>query len=385
MCAACACNLAGTDATFEGCANQKNGLTQCHCKPFVQTVSCGECSNGFHSLERDNLFGCRPCKCHVGSSNHGVCDKQTGACSCLDGIVGLKCDQAAAGFFVADLHQLKFEMEESLSEVNAEAIRYDFDNERFAGFSWRGYVHLNKNLGTVSQTVPIAKPGKYRMLLRYMNLNGDSEPVLSVVSIGVRKDGTENNGDVQKAVVKLVPTDNVPGFATVTASEAIDSGIRLFELKQKGNYTITFKSEAPQHLYVDYFVLLPSDYFESSGSVLKQPVYGACRNDQDNMCTQYEYPPLTASPRALTVRLADVLSKNISVNAADSVHSVRLQADKPIGVEMQLAADAIDDSFMHLFIEYKNVDAVGREVHVTLNNGDSDLHGRVFLYACNIR
>ena len=457
LCAACDCNPAGTDDTFEGCANRRNESKrlecpckeyvegfrcdqckshyhslkaelekgcapcncvrngslneldlcnsrsgQCHCKPFAQTDSCGECSNGFYALERDNLFGCRPCGCHMGSSIQSdaqECDKQTGACNCLDGIVGLKCDQVAAGFFVADLHQLKFEMEDSFSEVDAKPIRYDFNNETFAGFSWRGYVHLNKNLGTVSQTVPITKPGTYRMLLRYMNLNGDSEPAPSVVSIGVRKDGAADNGDVQKADVKLAPTGKVPRFATVTASDASGSISQefLLELEQAGDYAITFKSEALENVYVDFFVLLPSNYFESSGSALKQPVYDACRDDQDNMCIHYEYPPLAASPRALTVRLDDLLRTNMPENVVDldtikhfehkmqqPLEAVRLQADKPIGVKMQLDADASDNSSMHLFIEHMNVDAVGREVLVTLNNGDSERVGRVFLYPCNI-
>lgn len=93
--------------------------------------------------KRNDLFGCQACDCQAGSSVDNNCNSQTGQCNCLKNIVGAKCDQPAAGFFIPDLHQLKYELEDGYTK-NDKQVRYSFDEEIFPKFSWKGYVHLNK-------------------------------------------------------------------------------------------------------------------------------------------------------------------------------------------------------------------------------------------------
>lgn len=88
------------------------------------------------------MFGCQDCDCHPGSSIDNNCDRTTGQCVCLRNIVGLKCDQPEPGYFIPDLHQLKYEIEDGFSKNKQ--VRYSFDEELFPKFSWKGYVHLNK-------------------------------------------------------------------------------------------------------------------------------------------------------------------------------------------------------------------------------------------------
>ncbi len=139
-CSPCECNRDGTLNELDVC-NQLNG--QCHCKLFVDASACNECKRGFFSLKRDNIFGCESCECQPGSSLDNYCDKITGQCQCLPHISGLKCDNPEIGYYVPDLHQLRYEIENGYAK-NGKPVRYDFDSGLFANFTWKGYVHLNK-------------------------------------------------------------------------------------------------------------------------------------------------------------------------------------------------------------------------------------------------
>jgi hypothetical protein len=96
------------------------------------------------------------------------------------------------GFYVPDLHQLKFEIEDGLTS-SGESFRYGFDESVFPGYSWKGYVHLNdKSEGEVSQNVTINKSGTYRMIIRYLNTN------LNMTDILVRKDAVNYDDNPQR-------------------------------------------------------------------------------------------------------------------------------------------------------------------------------------------
>lgn len=54
-CSACNCHKAGCFGNIATCSNTTG---QCYCKEFVGGQRCGECKDGFYSLNRFNLFGC---------------------------------------------------------------------------------------------------------------------------------------------------------------------------------------------------------------------------------------------------------------------------------------------------------------------------------------
>jgi laminin alpha 3/5 len=205
-CSACQCSRDGTLNELDLC-DQISG--QCQCKLFVDSIGCDECKSGYYSLKRDDVFGCESCDCQPGSSIDNYCDSETGQCTCLPNIVGLKCDQPAQGFYVPDLHQLKFEIEDG--EAKGKNVRYGFNENLFPKYSWKGYVHLNKNMGEVSQNVSIKKAGTYKLIIRYMNNN------LDVTNVHIRVTDP-NYGDIQRANLYLKPTVE-PSFETVTSDQ----------------------------------------------------------------------------------------------------------------------------------------------------------------------
>ena len=54
-CSPCNCHKPGCFGNIATCSNITG---QCYCKEFVGGQSCGECKDGFYSLNRFNLFGC---------------------------------------------------------------------------------------------------------------------------------------------------------------------------------------------------------------------------------------------------------------------------------------------------------------------------------------
>lgn len=54
-CSNCHCSTLGTHGKIKAC-NIQTG--QCFCKELVSGKTCGQCTDGYHSLNRWNLFGC---------------------------------------------------------------------------------------------------------------------------------------------------------------------------------------------------------------------------------------------------------------------------------------------------------------------------------------
>jgi laminin alpha 3/5 len=250
-CSSCECNRDGTLNELELC-DLNSG--QCQCKLNVASVSCQECKSGFFALKRNDIFGCESCECRPGSSIDNECDKNSGQCKCLPNIEGKNCDKTVPGFYVPDLHQMKFEIEDGLT-ANGENFRYGFDESVFPGYSWKGYVHLNHNAeGEVLQNVTVNKAGTYRMIIRYLNTN------LNTTDINIRVAEVNDVNDQQRAtlvtntslnrkIIKLVIhhylfllkylKPNVePSFETVTVDQI---NALILEL-ESSEYTFTFEN-----------------------------------------------------------------------------------------------------------------------------------------------
>jgi hypothetical protein len=158
----------------------------------------------------------------VGSSVDLNCDKQTGKCECLPNIIGQKCDRPAFGYYLPSMHQFKYELEDGYSNQKRDKnVRYEFDESVFPEFSWKGYVHLNKAIGEVSQDISIKEPGTSRMIVRYSNKNSNLNELL------IRVKPKNGKGDEQSQSVYLAPAQD-PKFETDTA--------KLIEFYTKNGY-----------------------------------------------------------------------------------------------------------------------------------------------------
>ena len=261
---------------------------------------------------------------------------------------------------------------------NGKPVRYDFDAALFSNFTWKGYVHLNKNLGEVSQNISVTKPGTFRMIIRYLNQN----PNITELFIRVRHQ--DNVEDEQNATLYLMPNMQ-PSFETVTIKQI---SALILEL-EVADYVFSFESKV-DNFYIDHFVLLPSDYFEST--VLSDTVDIACQDYRDTQpCIQYKYPSIERfSPQKLedsTENTVDIDSiKEFNHTYVKPFRAAVLDPRNSLSKSLTFGASKLGDYV--LLVDFMNTNTDGKEIQVDITNADSDSNkkqsGKVFLYACNI-
>uniref|UniRef100_A0A665UDS4 Laminin subunit beta-1 n=1 Tax=Echeneis naucrates TaxID=173247 RepID=A0A665UDS4_ECHNA len=93
-CIPCDCDPAGS--LGDGLCDALSG--QCICKQNVEGRRCSRCKPGFFNLRQDDAAGCKACRCHVLGSV-GPCDPLTGSCECDHSASGPLCDQCPEGFW----------------------------------------------------------------------------------------------------------------------------------------------------------------------------------------------------------------------------------------------------------------------------------------------
>jgi len=174
---------------------------------------------------------------------------------------------------------------------NKKPVRYDFDEEVFGGgYSWKGYVHLDRIVGQVTQVVSVGKQGTYRMVVRYVN----AEANVTGLVVRVRPVGGEA-GDEQQALVYLRPAEEA-AFETVTINQLSALTLEL----EEGEYEVSFENVGMAGVYLDYFVLLPSEYFETP--VLERRVAQACEDYRnEEACVEYRYLGVEEYPHVVVV------------------------------------------------------------------------------------
>ncbi|XP_033105222.1 laminin subunit alpha-2-like [Anneissia japonica] len=94
-CRQCACPRAGVIGNFSPtCSLADDGDLNCTaCAPGYTGRYCQQCADGYYGDPTTGDGMCSVCECDVLGSVSNICDKVTGHCTCLTGVMGRLCDQ----------------------------------------------------------------------------------------------------------------------------------------------------------------------------------------------------------------------------------------------------------------------------------------------------
>eukprot|EP00079_Xenopus_tropicalis_P018830 XP_004921088.1 PREDICTED: laminin subunit alpha-3-like [Xenopus tropicalis] len=96
------------------------------------------------------------CQCDIGGSIGLACHEKTGACQCRENVQGSQCNQPTPGHYFPDLHHLRYEVEDGVTE-DGRPVRFGYNPLEFENFSWRGYAQMSPF------QVPNSRVGKSRI------------------------------------------------------------------------------------------------------------------------------------------------------------------------------------------------------------------------------
>ncbi|KAK9686926.1 Laminin N-terminal (Domain VI), partial [Popillia japonica] len=255
-CEDCGCNPAGVLGGVLICDSERG---QCPCKPSVVARGCTECEDGTYNLQKENLFGCTDCGCDVGGSLSSYCDKTSGQCYCQARVTGRTCTEPLKAHYFPTLYQYQYEIEDGRTPYNS-AVRYFYDENDFPDYSWRAF----------------RKPSVYLVVLRYVNKN--PEPVVGTITI--TPDVPSDLQQQQRVQVNFknssVPTSVLTDSLVMMPSDlqqqqrvqvnfknsSVPTSVLTDSLVMNpGRWTFSVKS--PGDLLIDYFVLLPEEFYFS--------------------------------------------------------------------------------------------------------------------------
>ncbi|XP_065337904.1 laminin subunit alpha [Cloeon dipterum] len=274
-CEECSCNEAGTVGGIRVC-DTKSG--QCMCKPSVTSRKCEECVDGTYDLMESNLFGCTDCGCDIGGSVNSVCNKVTGQCLCQPRVSGRTCDEPLQLHFFPTLYQMQHEAEDGRTPAGT-SVRFAYDKNDFQDFSWKGYAVFSQLQNEIVHEVNIQKPSLYRMVLRYVNRNPDA--VVGYITI---KPDNPGSTDVEQSFKVLFKPTDEPDLVTVADPVR---GIPFHLVMNPGHWHVHTKIDKP-NVFLDYFVLLPSAFYEAN--ILVSSANKPCLLENQALCTHYKYP-----------------------------------------------------------------------------------------------
>jgi hypothetical protein len=178
----------------------------------------------------------------------------------------------------------------------------------------------------------------------------------------------------------------------------------ILELEM-ADYVFSFESKV-DNFYLDHFVLLPSDYFEST--VLADNIDHACKDFRDTKaCVQYKYASVERfAPQKLdgTIDLDKIKEFNHTYSKPLMVTLLEPRGSLTKTLQFPGQKSPGDVSFSSMggrgnsgggggqeyvmLVDFMNTNANGKELQVDVTNADSDSNkkqlGRVFLYNCNL-
>ncbi|XP_075126694.1 laminin subunit alpha-3 isoform X1 [Leptodactylus fuscus] len=367
-CIDCECEIEGTISGIGEC-HQTEG--DCHCKPTTCGTSCGTCKDGYFYLDGKNYFGCKGCQCDVGGSVSHLCDESTGKCICRNNIEGQQCNQPKPQYYVPDLHQMKFEIEDGTT-ASGRPVRFGYNSQEFPGFSWCGYAQMSSIQNEVRVPVNVGKSNLnlFRIILRYVN------PEVNAITGRItahRSRSSKGSLDVKDIVF---PPSTEPAFLTVPGKSFAEP----FSLVP-GNWIITISVEG---VLLDYLVLLPSDYYEAS--ILQFRVTQPCdySGPVGANCLVFQHLPLEKFTCLHGTEMEyfeqDGENRPIIVRQPSYGHPL-MAAISGRQVELHFSIKVPQAGVYVLIFEYVNEDPQQYILNVMIRNDPSTL-GRVNIYSC---
>ncbi|KAL7667971.1 hypothetical protein ACOME3_008693 [Neoechinorhynchus agilis] len=105
-CRPCQCNNHAVRCEFNvskyiNTGNRTGGICQ-NCSDYTDGDHCDTCQRGYkrdYGRKITDQSPCIPCSCHKIGAKNDICHPLTGQCMCKFGVVGLKCDRCAKGFY----------------------------------------------------------------------------------------------------------------------------------------------------------------------------------------------------------------------------------------------------------------------------------------------
>nr|AAI61643.1 LOC100145762 protein [Xenopus tropicalis] len=280
-CTRCQC---GSDGTINGVGECRQATGQCFCKPNICSRTCSTCKDGYYNLQPSSYFGCQGCQCDIGGSIGLACHEKTGGCQCRENVQGSQCNQPTPGHYFPDLHHLRYEVEDGVTE-DGRPVRFGYNPLEFENFSWRGYAQMSPFQPKVVLTINVTSPDLFRVVFRFVNRGADS--VHGKVSfIEERKfNACANCSEQTKRIV--FPPSTEPAFVTVPQSSFGEPFVL-----NPNVWSVVIEVE---NVLLDYLVLLPSAYYEAP--ILQVKVTEACTysptpEQNSKNCLLYKYLPL---------------------------------------------------------------------------------------------
>ncbi|KAM6455807.1 laminin subunit alpha-5 isoform 2-T2 [Liasis olivaceus] len=342
-CMSCQCNTMGTMAGIAEC-QQGNG--HCFCKPNICGQMCSTCKEGYFNLESGNYFGCEGCRCDIGGSVGPLCEEKTGACQCRQNTKGPTCSEPAEGYYIPDLHHLKYELEEGTT-VDGRPVRFGYSPLEFEDFSWRGYTQMSPIQNKVKVTIHVREGELYlfHVILRYIN-PGSATVFGKITASQPRKRGTE-----QTKQIVFGPTKE-PTFVTVPHHSFGEPFVLSPHV-----WSLIIEAEG---VLLDYLVLLPSSYYEAPILQLKVSdpcTYSPAPEHVGQNCYIYKYVPVEQFPfgsgEDALCKLDNNLPRPCPIQQIFPTHS-KLVMCNGAHVEVQLLISVPQSGRYVLLMEYAN-------------------------------
>ncbi|KAM3726093.1 Laminin-like protein [Dirofilaria immitis] len=345
-CVRCDCDLAGTLSGLNECSIEEG---QCNCKRHVFGHRCDKCVDGFFQLEVHNQFGCQACKCDVGGALGIGCDMQTGKCRCRPRITGQKCDRPIENHYFPTLWHNKYEAEDGIS-MDQNSVRFATDENKFPNYSWRGYAVFSPIQKEILLDIAVSKFSLYRLLFHYVN----PTDVQIDTRVAVMPLFTHTQDVEQRARLNLLTTSE-PTTVAINSKQPF--------ILNPGKWRIRISTK--QRLFLDYIVLLPSEYYE--GTVLKEHIFEPCLalDSQNTTCFDLLYPPLPIASRAditehglimgkendnSTLQVKKILIGNLPVIVRETTF-VWVDGE---GYKMHISLKVPEDDYYVVLLEYYN-------------------------------